>query len=110
MTTLRSGSGSSSGSDIDDAGERRRAVELVGHRVDAVLRMRQLGESPPLSALVGLVDAHLLLEVVPEALVGLAVAIERPHQLRVAQRQPIAGLAVVAAGVPGVPRLAVAVH
>jgi hypothetical protein len=45
-------------------------------------------------------------------LIGLTVAVERPHQLRLAERQVVcvSGLAVVATRVPGVPGLAVAVQ
>src|SRR4051794_35844888 len=87
---------------VDHAGDRRGAAELAGHRIHAVLRVGQLGERPALVALVGFVDGHVALEVGLQALVGLAVAVERPHQLRLAEREPVARLAVVAPGVPGV--------
>jgi hypothetical protein len=48
--------------------------------------MGQFGEWPTLCALVGLIDTHVLLEVPLKVLVGLAVAIERPHELGISKR------------------------
>src|SRR4051794_7229423 len=95
---------------VHDAGQRRGAGELRGHRVDALLRVGVVGQRRALGPPLGLLEAERALEVALERLLGLAVAVERPHELRVAERQRVAGLAVVAPGVPGVPGLAVAVH
>src|SRR4051794_14806623 len=71
--------------------------------------MGPLDEVPSLPAAGGLVGVHGPLEVEAQRLVGLAVAVERPHQFRIAERESITGRPVVAPGVPRMPGLAVAV-
>src|SRR6185295_14018057 len=74
---------------VDDARQRPRAGEARRHRIDAVLWTGEAGEPSAAGAVPGLVDLHVLLETLPQPLVGLAVTVERPHQHRRPERKGV---------------------
>ena len=92
-----------------DRGKPAHHAGLVGHARRAGLGLRVLSNSSaisstaplgvgevdetlPLGPLAFLVDLHRAQEVGLEALLRLAVAVEGPHRLRLAERQPVTGV------------------